>query len=832
MENQIKKIAVIGSGVMGASIAAHVANAGFPVYLFDIVKQNQAGKQGDKIDKNALPKAAIQRMSKQKPSPIAHKKLLKNITPANLETDLPKLQEVDFIIEAVLEDIEVKHSLYEKISPHLNQGCIVASNTSTIPLAKLKRGLSDNLKSHFCITHFFNPPRYMRLLELITDDAFDRDAKQAITSFLDVALGKGVVECKDSAGFIANRIGCFWMNAGLSQAIAKQVDIEEADAVFGRPLGIPKTGIFGLMDLIGIDLLPLIAKSFAKTLPKEDLFLQEYQEREQITEMIKTGYTGRKGLGGFFKLGENKQKLKRNLQTGEYEPATRPKPAIVNNRGKGISAMFDGSIIGEYTREVLLSTLYYSIQVAPQMATDIHRIDTAMKLGYNWKYGVFELVDKLALTKSSTENDAKTGGKSSGKIGSETGDANRDFGTDIIIQYAKEKNLPIPDFLQKAKGKNFYESGKYLSFNGEYIDFPMDEEHARVADVKQGGVNTHGPILKNASAKIWDAGSKILLLEFTSKMNSIDPDIISIINKTCDLIESEPSKYTGLVIANDGDNFCVGANIGILLYTANIAGWKFIEEVISSGQRAFMRLKYAPFPVVCAPTGMALGGGCELLLHSDAVQAHIELYAGLVEVGVGLIPGWGGCKEIIYRAIKERATSESLAARFGSMFSFISGVKALNTMPAIEKAFKQISMAKVSTSAIEAQEMLILNEKSAITMNRGRLLYDAKQLCLQLAENYQPPVAYAINLPGKTAKTALDMAVKTFIKNGKASEYDAVLASHIGNVLTAGNANLKQEITEEQLLKLELKNFCELIKNEKTLARLEYMLENNKPLRN
>ena len=787
---------------MGAAIAAHVANSGTQVVLLDIVP-----KDADKNDRSMLAKNAIEKLLKTDPAPLTHKKKAKLITPGNLEDDLNLLGQADWIIEVVLEDLEIKKNLYKKINSVRKPKTIVSSNTSTIPLHMLIADMPIEFRKHFMITHFFNPPRYMRLLELVVGTDTNKDAAEIIREFCDINLGKGVVNCKDTPGFIANRIGCYWMTVGVLDAIEQGITVEQADLVMGRPVGVPKTGVFGLLDLIGIDLMPLIAKEFSKTLPQDDEFLRVYKEPDIVTKMLKDGYNGRKGKGGFYRLnteGGGKVKEAINLKTGEYATADKPKLASVDAAKNGLRKLIEHEDIGgKYAKSVLLKTLSYAASLVPEIADKITDVDEAMRLGYNWKYGPFELIDKLA--------------------------ANDMSGPAYLAKALEEEGMQVPDLLKKAGENNFYKTEgqerKYLATDGKFKKITVPSGAKMLADYKIG----KSPILKNPSASLWDIGDGIVCLEYTSKMNSVDPMILEMMQKATELVARE---YKGLVIANDSDNFCVGANIGVLLFAANVAAWKDIRNIIKQGQDAYMGLKFAPFPVVTAISGMGLGGGCEILLHSDAVQAHVETYTGLVEVGVGIVPGWGGCKEMLIRHLDKRLQEQNVAAKMGRMFSVLSPVKTLNAMPAISKAFENIGTAKVSKSAEEAKDLLILLEKDGITMNRRRLLSDAKEKCLELSEGYEAPKPRTVNLPGKTGKAALNMAIDSFVKSGKATAYDEVVSKALAVVLTGGTTDILEEMTEQDLLDLELDMFMELIKSRGTLDRLEHMLETGKPLRN
>jgi len=800
---EINKIAVIGSGVMGAAIAAHIANSGTEVILLDIVPDNAKDDNGDR---SILAKSAIEKLLKTDPAPLTHKRNAKFIKGGNLEDDLNLLSDVDWVIEVVLERLDIKQSLYKKIDSVRKKGSIVSSNTSTIPLDHLVKDMPESFANDFMITHFFNPPRYMKLLELVAGSASD-DKVKLIKEFCDRKLGKNVINCNDTPGFIGNRIGIFWLTRAVKEAFDKNISVEIADDVMGRPVGIPKTGVFGLLDLIGIDLMPLIAKSFADTLDENDEFLKIYDQPALISKMIEDGYTGRKGKGGFYRLnkeGGKKVKESINLDSGEYSPSKKPSLASTKSAKKGLrNLVIHDDEGGKFAWAVLRDTLLYAASLIPEIADDIYSVDEAMKAGYNWKYGPFELIDNLG-DKDST-------------------------GVEWFVSKLSEEGLEIPEILKAADGKSLYSEDDglkcYMTLSGEYQKIEFDKTAFTLTDIKRNSK----PIAKNPSASLWDIGDGVACLEFTTKMNSIDPQTMEMINTSIEIVKKD---FKGLVIANDSDNFCAGANIGLALFAANLASWKMLKDFIKQGQDTYMALKYAPFPVVTAPTGLALGGGCEILLHSDAVQAHVELYTGLVEVGVGLVPGWGGCKEVVYRHLKQRAEEDSLASKFGAWFSFISPVKTANTMSALQKSFMNISTAKVAKSAEEARDMLILNDKSRVTMNRKRLIADAKDLCLELSQDYKAPETYSINLPGKTARVAFDMGIKSFAKSGKATPHDVVVSTAVGYILSGGVTDITKEVTEQDMLDLEIEQFDGLLQNPDTLDRIEHMLETGKPLRN
>ncbi|HVR10784.1 MAG TPA: 3-hydroxyacyl-CoA dehydrogenase NAD-binding domain-containing protein [Thermoanaerobaculia bacterium] len=780
----ILKVGVLGSGVMGAGIAAHVANAGVPVVLLDIVQEG-IPKGAAAAERSALAIAAVERLGKTRPAPLMSAARARLITPGNLEDDLALLADCDWIIEAVVERADVKQQVYRSVDAVRKPGSIVSSNTSTIPLARLIDGLPESFARDFLITHFFNPPRYMRLLELVAGSSTRPDAVAAVRAFGDLALGKSVVDCKDTPAFIANRIGTFWIETALREAFAGGLLVEEVDALAGKAFGFPKTGVFGLLDLVGIDLGPHIARSLLASLPPDDAYCTEHRESALIDKMIAAGLTGRKGKGGFYRLdtaGGKKVKQAIDLATGEYRPVLEPRLASVAaaKAGDPRAVLEHPDRGGRYAWRMLSQTLAYAASVAPAIADDIAAVDEAMRSGFGWRWGPFELLDRLGPAWFAA------------RLGAE--------------------GRPVPPLLAAVGDGTFYRvvDGKLrqLAFAGGYRAVERGEGVLLLADVKRASQ----PVARNASASLWDLGDGVLCAELTSKMNALDEAVLRQLAKACALIDGKTWK--ALVIANEGESFSVGANLGAVLFAANLAMWPAIEDAIASGQKVFKTIKYAPFPVVGAPSGMALGGGCEILLHCAAVQAHAETYMGLVEVGVGVIPGWGGCKEMTMRWAAN-------PKRPGG------------AMPAVAKVFETISTAAVTTSAAEARDLLFLREGDGITMNRDRLLADAKAKALALlAAGYEPPREAAISLPGPSGKAALDMAVAGYRASGLATPHDAVVAGRLATVLTGGDTDITETVSEDDLYGLEREAFLALVRTPATLARIEQMLETGKPLRN
>jgi len=774
----IHKAAVIGAGVMGSGIAAQIANAGVPVLLLDV----PAGNGGDR---SALAKGAIQRMLKTDPAPFMHKAAAKLVEPGNTEDDLGRLAEVDWIIEVVVEDLEIKRALYARIEAARKDGSIVSSNTSTLPLAMLVAGQPERFARDFLITHFFNPPRYMRLLELVTGAATRPEALAEIQEFADRRLGKSCVLCNDTPGFVANRIGNFWLQCAVNAARDHGLTVEEADAVMSRPLGIPKTGVFGLLDLVGLDLIPKVDASLAAALPEGDAYHGIRRDWDLLDRLIAKGHTGRKGKGGFYRLDKSSgERVKEalNLESGDYATAAKPiLESLSASKAGGLKALVAHQDRGgRFAWAVLSQTLAYAATHVPETTGAIHDVDRALKFGYAWKFGPFELIDKLGAA-------------------------------DFAARLAEDGQAVPPLLATAAEAGAFYrtEGGRlqYLSVEGSYEDVPRPEGVLLLEDVKRAGE----PLAGNGSASLWDIGDGVACLEIHTKLNAIDPDVLAIVEKAVKIVEAG---HKALVIYNEGSNFSAGANVGLALFAANTALWPMIEGLVEQGQKAYRKLKHAPFPVVSAPSGMALGGGCEILLHSDAIQAHSESYIGLVEAGVGLIPGWGGCTELLSRLAADPKRPNG-------------------PMPPVVEAFETIGMAKVAKSAFEARELGFLRPGDGITFNRERLLAEAKAKALELAADYTPPEPVALTLPGPAAGAALRFALKDLRMKGAATEHDMVVAGQLAEVLSGGDkADVTEPMAPEDVLALERKAFMTLIRTEPTLARIEHTLETGKPLRN
>ena len=781
MTAPIKKVAVVGAGVMGAGIAAQVANAGVPVLLLDIVPPGAENRNG-------LAEKAIAAMLKADPAPFMGKRAAKLVTPGNLEDDLGGLADCDWIIEVIVEKPEVKRALYQRLQGARRPGSIVSSNTSTIPLRQLVEGMPKAFAADFLITHFFNPPRYMRLLETVAGPETRPDAVEAVRAFADMALGKTVIACKDTPGFIGNRIGIFWIQAAITAAIEAGIAVEDADAVLGRPMGIPKTGVFGLLDLVGIDLTPHVVASMVANLPKTDALHGVLGDPTLIQRMIADGFTGRKGKGGFYRLDRSsgaKTKLAIDLKSGQYRPQRRADLESLDafkaaGKAGGAQALLThGDVGGRYAWKVMSATLAYAAQLAPEIAESIQDVDAAMRLGYNWKTGPFELLDRL--------------------------------GAAWFAERLRAEGRPVPPLVERAAAEGgFYrvENGtlQTLAFAGGYRAATRPDGVLLLEDIKRKSRRVTG----NGSASVWDIGDGVLCFEVHTKMNTIDRDVLSMLGQT---IARVPLTHKALVIYNEGGNFSAGANLGIALFAANIALWDEIEGMVKLGQDTYKALRAARFPTVAAPSGLALGGGCEMLLHCSAIQAHAESYIGLVEAGVGVVPGWGGCKEMLRRWAAAPKMPHG-------------------PMPAVGKCFETLGTATVAKSAAEAKELMFLAPGDGITMNRDRLLADAKARALAMVKGYRAPEPVSYVLPGPSGKAALALAVDGLRKSGKALPHDETVGAGLATVLSGGDTDPTQTVSEDDILALERAEFMKLVRHPKTLARIESIIVTGKPLRN
>lgn len=788
MAYQIKKAAVLGSGVMGSGIAAHLANIGIPTLLLDMVPRDLSEEEkGNSEARNRVAQGALNKLLKQKPAPLASKKNLSLLTAGNFEDDLEKLKDVDWIIEVIVENLDIKKGLYEKIDAVRKPGTIISSNTSGISINAMAEGRSDDFQKHFLGTHFFNPPRYLKLLEVIPAKTTLPEVVEFMQSFGEDKLGKGVVIAKDTPNFIANRIGTYGLLVTLREMLAKGYSVGEVDSVTGPVIGRPKSATFRTLDVVGLDTFGHVAKNV------HDLTTGDKQKVFELppflNKMLENGWLGAKSGQGFF-MKKDKEILELNPETMEYEPAKKLKtPSLeMAKQQKGLAAKvktltYANDRTGELLWSILAPTLVYSAKLHGEIADDVVSIDNAMKWGFGWEQGPFEVWDAIGVKKS--------------------------------VEKMQSEGLEIPSFVQSlldSGNESFYkeEDGDTYYFNGtEYTLVPTNEKVINLKQYKK----KHGVIKKNSGASLLDLGDGIALLEFHSQSNAIGLDIIQMINFAVDEVEKN---FKGLVIGNQGKNFCVGANLGMILMEAQDDNIFELDFTVRSFQNAMMKIKYSSKPVVAAPFGMTLGGGAEVCLPAAHIQTSMETYMGLVEVGVGLIPGGGGNKELYMKHLKGLPNGVQVDYQYVA-----------------NKVFETIAMAKVSTSGEEARENNFLNFADGISVNADHLIYDAKQAALALYENnYKAPLREKVPVTGESGYATLLLGAEGMFLSGFISEHDLKIAKKLAYVLSGGKVPYGSFVDEQYLLDLEREAFLSLVAEPKSQARMQNMLVKGKPLRN
>lgn len=792
----IKNVAVIGAGVMGAAIAAHCANAGCHVFLYDLPHKEADPKDWSKRNEKVL--KAKEHLKKVKPSPLMHESVLDKIEVCNLKDDLDRLKECHWVVEAIIEDVTIKTSLYKDIAPYCKKA-IISSNTSTIPLKNLVADMPSDMKERFFISHFFNPPRYMRLLEVVGHDDLQAGILKSFTAFAEKNLGKSVIQCLDTPGFIANRIGIFWMASAVHHALEMGLSVEEADAVLGRPLFIPKTGVFGLLDMVGIDLMPHILKSMKALLPQEDRLHAVTSDLSFITRMVDDGFIGRKGKGGFYRLNENKEKEALDLNNYTYKKSYKPRLSCVKKSKKDLIALFKGGEkASHYARRVMLETFCYAVHTLKEVGGDVVPVDQAMRLGFNWKYGPFELMDKIGLVP-------------------------------LLAMLKKDGISEETRALFKGAYNGFYHKEKaYHALNG-YQKEVVKPHVLLLRDIKK----RTKPLMSNKSASVWDIGDGVLCFEIHSTMNTMNPLVLWLLSRA---LKRAEKSYKALVIYNEGEHFSAGANIALLLGALKLFLYPLVSFFVWQGQRTYRKIQKSRIPVVAAPSGLCLGGGCEIIMHCHSVEAHSESYMGLVEVGVGVIPGWGGCKELLLRATEKQTFQRTFAIPAPKEHDTPQG-----PIATLRHVFETIATAKVSTSAMEAKDLYFLHEKDGITMNRDHLLYNAKQRALSLVSygkdgrvkrrSTRIRRSY-VALSGETGFVALEMVVRDLKRAGKILPHDEVVSLHLARVLTGNKKDYLEKTKVKEILKSEKEQFIKLTRMKKTQERIAHMLKKGKPLRN
>jgi len=808
---RINKVAVLGAGTMGARIAAHFANAGVPSYLFDIVPPDADGPA-----RNKIAAAGLDAAKKSKPAAFMDPSLARIVTVGNFDDDLKKLADVDWIIEAVVENLEIKRSLLRKVEAIRKPGTIVTTNTSGLPVGSIAQGFSDDFRAGWFGTHFFNPPRYMRLLEIIPTPEADRAAIDAIAHFCDVRLGKGVVMAKDTPNFIGNRIGTFSVLNVMRLMQEMGLTIEEVDALTGQAVGWPKSATFRTIDLVGLDILGHVVGNMTANVHDER---SELRLPEFFSQMLQKKWLGDKTKGGFYKKikggeGAEDERMALDWKTLEYHPRQKPKFAAldmaknIEDTGTRLRTLLgiDGAPqkndkAGAFLWAALTDLWTYSANRVPEISDSIVEIDRAMRLGFNWELGPFELWDAAGV--EATVARMKKEGKP--------------VAANVEKLLASGQKSWYVDDAKSAAGRKFWDIGRG-TWEGQQV--PAGVWSVAVAK------KSNGVVKKNSGASLVDLGNGVGCIEFHSKMNSLGTDIVGFITQTLKP-GGAGDNFDAFVITNDATNFSVGANLMLLLMSVQEEEWDDVDLAIRQFQGMTQAIKFSPKPVVSAPFGLCLGGGTEISLHAAARQPHAELYTGLVEVGVGLLPGGGGCKEMLLRAVDSAAASRgkvSGEALAGSV----------EMMEAMKRAFETIATAKVATSAHEARGLGFLSDSDRISMNRERVLSDAKARALELARaGYEPPVPRTdIPAPGENLLAALKMGVHLMRQGDFITDYEVKLGAKIAEVLCGGNVTPGTPVSEQYILDLEREGFKSLCGEKKTQERIQFTLKTGKTLRN
>jgi 3-hydroxyacyl-CoA dehydrogenase len=808
---RIHKVAVLGAGTMGSRIAAQFANAGVPSYLLDIVPAD-----ADSSARNKIATAGLDAAKKSKPAAFMEPGLARLITVGNFDDDLKRLAEVDWIIEAVVENLDLKRALLRKVEAIRKPGTIITTNTSGLPVGKIAEGFSDDFRRSWFGTHFFNPPRYMRLLEIIPTADTDRGAIDAVAQFCDIHLGKGIVLAKDTPNFIGNRIGTFSVLNVMRLMQEMDLSIEDVDALTGQALGWPRSATFRTIDLVGLDILGHVVANTARAGrepldERSDLKLPDFYK-----EMLERKWLGDKTKGGFYKkvkggAGEEDERMALDWKTLEYHPRKKPKfPALdmaknVDQTAARVKMLLglDGGAPQKNDRAgaffwAALSDLWtYSANRIPEISDSIVEIDRAMRLGFNWELGPFELWDAAGV-EGTVERMKKEG---------------RPIANNVEQLLASGKKSWYLDDPKAASGRAYWDLkiGNY-----EAVKVPGGVWSVEVAK------KSNGVVKKNSGASVVDLGDGVACIEFHSKMNTIGSDIVQLITQTLKS-GGAGDAFDAFVITNDATNFSVGANLMLLLMSIQEEEWDDVDLAIRTFQGMTQAIKFSPKPVVVAPFGLTLGGGTEISLHAAALQPHAELYMGLVEVGVGLLPGAGGCKEMLLRAV-DSAASIRPGGRGESV----------ELMEAMKRIFETIATAKVATSAHEARGLGFLRDSDSISMNRERVLSDAKSCALEMVRaGYEPPQPRTdIPAPGENILAALKMGVHLMRQGDYITEYEVKLATKIAEVLCGGNVTPGTPVSEQYILDLEREGFKSLCGEKKTQERIQYTLKTGKTLRN
>lgn len=798
MSYKIEKVGVLGSGVMGAGIAAHLANAGIRSYMLDIVPSGLPAN-ASAAERNKFAAKGLETALKASPAAFYTPKQAELITVGNFEDDWAKLAECDWIIEVVVEKLEIKRDVFKRLAEVVGPNTIISSNTSGISLASMMNGMPEDFQRRFLITHFFNPPRYMKLMEMVAGEKTDPELVEFMKTFFSEKLGKGVVMAKDTPNFIANRIGIYGMAATLKRMQQFGLKVEEVDAVLGRPSGRPKSAAFRTSDLVGLDTSLHVMRNVydnATTDDEREIFqipdvLQKMAENKMLGDKTGQGfYKKARAADGSSKIQvldldtlEYRDQIETPLADTKLEEAARRSGAA--KRIETLAYLEDRA--GEFAWNLMVDTLLYTAKRMPEIADDILTVDNAMKWGYNWDLGIFEMWDAINPLKS--------------------------------VQRMRKEGREIPEWIIKFinQGQDFF----YIEQNGKrkFWDFkeeryrliPENPKQIKLSKIKQDKSNV---LRTNESASLLNIGDGVLLLEFHSKMNAIDEKLGEMGFHALETLNGS-DKYSALVISNEADDFSVGANLFEAMMVSNQGKWADLEKAVKSFQDLTMAIKFSAKPVVVAPFGRTLGGGAEIVMAGARVRAHGETYIGLVEVGAGLIPGGGGCKELLVRH------SQRMRGMGGPF-------------PPVQKAFETISMAKVATSAEEARALGFLRKDDKISLSRELLINDAKADALELVANgYKAPQPAMLRLPGEGGRLAIEQVIEGMVATKQISEHDALIGRKLAYILTGGDdADISKEVSEQYLLDLEREVFIFLCKQPKTQERMQYILMKGKPLRN
>jgi len=808
MKHRIEKAAVLGAGTMGARIAAHLANAGIPCFLLDIAPKElnaEEKRKGLTVEnpavRNRMVLAGLEAAKKSRPAAFFTPESARLVTPGNFEDHLGWCGEVDWIIEAVAEDLEIKRSLFSRVEAVRKPGTIVTSNTSGLPIKQIAEGRSEDFQQHWAGTHFFNPPRYMKLVELIPGPRTKPEVLRSLDEICDLRLGKGVVVAKDTPNFIANRIGTFSMLNALRQMQALDMTIEEVDACTGPAVGWPKSATFRTVDLVGLDVLAHVVRNIYENVPGDES-REMYRLPKLVEDMLARGWLGEKTGGGFYKRvkkGAESEILTLDWHKMEYRPRQKAKFASIE-AGKGIESARDRlralvspaleGKTGDKANQFLWSgglseTCLYAARRIPEIANSIVDVDRAMRWGFGWELGPFEMWNAIGVERMAKALERE--------------------GKEMPLLAAKVLNSPKPAFYETENGNTLY-------FDLATASLKPVEDPPEIIILKS--LKERTPVVQsNAGASLIDLGDGVVCCEFHSKMNSIGGDIVAMIHAGIARLDSE---FEAMVIGNQAPNFSVGANLMLLLISAQEGEWDDIHMAVRQFQRVNRAIKYAPRPVIVAPQGMALGGGCEISLHGARIHAAAESYIGLVEAGVGLIPGGGGTKEMLIRANEHSARGENL-----------------DLFHALKPVFETIAMAKVSTSAEQARSLGFLRPSDLIAMSRDRQIADAKQTALAMVRaGYHPPAPAEIRVLGEEFLAAAKLAIHMLVRGEYATEHDAVVARKLAYILAGGGITAPQTVSEQYILDLEREAFVSLCGQRKTQERVAHTLKTGKPLRN